>query len=112
MNITREDVENVCVLRPDADHVDAGNVHEFRSKLTEAMGDADVVVFDMSRIQFLDSSGLGAFLSGMRKLIAKGGELHLCEVTPPVRTLFGLVRMNRILDIHETLEGAVKAAQG
>ena len=38
-----------------------------------------------SRLRFIDSSGLGAFLSCLRKVNAKGGDLKLCGMSKHVR---------------------------
>ena len=67
------------------------------------------LVFDRSALQFVDSSGLGAILSSLRQLNSTGGDLKLCGMTMPVRTLVELVWMHRIFDIHNTREEAVNA---
>ena len=69
------------------------------------------MVFDLSKLRFVDSSGLGAFLSCLRKLNAKGGDLKLCGMSKQVRAVFELVRMHRIFDIYGTREEAVRAFQ-
>ena len=69
------------------------------------------VVFDLSNVEFVDSSGLGSILSCLRLLNASGGDLKLCHMRKPVRVLFELVRMHRVFDIAETLDDAVKAFQ-
>jgi anti-sigma B factor antagonist len=70
------------------------------------------VVFDLRQLRFVDSSGLGAILSCLRQLNAKGGDLKLCEMTKPVRALFELVRMHKIFDIYVTKEQALRALGG
>lgn len=112
MNVERTEQDGVTILKPNVKNVDTKNIAEFRSQMKQALDGESQVVVNMEEIQFMDSSGLGAFLSGMRDVTSKGGELRLCAVTPPVRTLFELVRLHRIMDIHESLEGAVASAQG
>ena len=111
MNIEHTEQDGVTILKPIVKNVDTKNIEEFRSQMKQALEGTTHVVVNMEEIQFLDSSGLGAFLSGMRDVTSKGGDLHLCGVTPPVRTLFELVRLHRIMDIHESLEGAVASAR-
>ena len=69
------------------------------------------LVFDLSRLRFMDSSGLGAFISCLRKLNAKGGDVKLCSMSKQVRAVFELVHMHRIFDIFGTREEAVQAFQ-
>jgi anti-sigma B factor antagonist len=56
----------------------------------------------------------GRFISCLRKLNAKGGDLKLCRMSKQVRAVFELVRMHRIFDIFDifgTREEAVRAFQ-
>jgi anti-sigma B factor antagonist len=61
------------------------------------------VVFDMSSVNFLDSSGCGALLSCLRQVNTAGGDMKLFGVTKPVRTLFELIRMHRIRTLFELI---------
>jgi anti-sigma B factor antagonist len=66
-------------------------------------------VLDLGKVQFVDSSGLGAILSASRQLLETGGDLKICSLTPPVRVLFELVRMHRVFDVLNDREEAVGA---
>jgi anti-sigma B factor antagonist len=65
----------------------------------------------MQHVQFVDSAGIGAIISCLKTLSANGGDLKLCNVAKPVRGLFELVRLHRLLDILNTKEEAVRAFQ-
>jgi anti-sigma B factor antagonist len=67
------------------------------------------MIFDMSRLTFIDISGLGELLACLRSFHAAGGELKLFGLTHQVNGLFELVRMNRIFDIYKTKEEACRA---
>ena len=65
------------------------------------------VILDIGALQFVDSSGLGAVLSCLRKLTSKEGDLKLCNMTKQVRLLFQLVRMHRIIDVYNNRDEAL-----
>ncbi len=109
MNITIRDHQGIQVLCIHEKHLDAGNVDIFRQEVSEKLQGLTQVVFDLSELEFVDSSGLGAFLSCMRTLAGRGGQLCLCSVTAPVRTLFELVQMHRILPIYNSQEESVNS---
>ena len=98
----------VTVLQTELDARAAG---EFRKEMTPVIEDGVEVILDMGPVQFLDSSGLGAILSVLRKVRARNGELRICNASKPVRTLFELVRFHRIVDILNTREEAIRASQ-
>jgi anti-sigma B factor antagonist len=91
------------------EHLDAGNTKQLKLAVAPFLEPNARVVFDMSRLTFVDSSGLGSILSCLRQLNAQGGDLKLCGMTRPVRALFELVRMQRIFEIFNTQEEAIGA---
>jgi K+-sensing histidine kinase KdpD len=68
-----------------------------------------VTAGQLSELAKRRAAGLGAFISCLRKLNAKGGDLKLCGMSKQVRAVFELVRMHRVFDIHATSEQAVRA---
>jgi anti-sigma B factor antagonist len=109
MQIASEKVGDVAVAAVPVEELDASNSGEFKRDVAPVLEANAKVVLDMSRLRFVDSSGLGAFISCLRKLNAKGGDLKLCGMSKQVRGVFELVRMHRVFDILGTKEEAVRA---
>jgi anti-sigma B factor antagonist len=109
MKIPVESVGDVTVATVPVEELDASNAGDFKRDVAPLLEAGTKLVFDLSRLRFVDSSGLGAFISCLRKLKAKGGELKLCGMSKQVRAVFELVRMHRIFDILPTREDAVHA---
>ena len=102
MELTTEKIGDVTVVVLPGEQLDASNAKEFKRDIAPLLEPRGKVVFDLAELRFVDSSGLGAFLSFLRQLNAKGGDLKLCGMTKPVRALFELVRMHKIFDICGT----------
>ena len=109
MDLVVENVRDVAVIELPVEELDAGNAGELKSDMAPILDGQSKIVFDLSRLQFVDSSGLGAFLSCLRKVNERGGDLKLCAMSKSVRAVFELVRMHRVFDIHPTREAAVRA---
>ncbi len=109
MEVTLEKIDDVTVIALPGESLDASNAKEFKRDILSALAGQSRVIFDMGRLKFVDSSGLGAILSCLRQLNASGGDLKLSGMLKPVRALFELVRMHRIFDIYNTKEEAVAA---
>ncbi|HXH14025.1 MAG TPA: STAS domain-containing protein [Alphaproteobacteria bacterium] len=109
MEIVVDHVGDVAVAVLLVDELDASNAGEFKRDVAPVLEANPQLVFDLSRLRFVDSSGLGAFLSCLRQVNAKGGDLKLCGLSKPVRTVFELVRLHRIFEIFDTQEQAVRA---
>jgi anti-sigma B factor antagonist len=109
MEIPVDKVGDVAVVTLPVEELDAGNTPEFKRDISPVLEANTKVVLDLSRLRFMDSSGLGSFLSCLRKLNSKGGDLKLSGLSPQVRTVIELVRMHRIFDIYSTKEESVRA---
>jgi anti-sigma B factor antagonist len=102
-------IGDVAVCAVPVEELDAGNAGEFKRDIASLLEANTKVVLDLSRLRFVDSSGLGAFISCLRKLNARGGDLKLCGMSKQVRAVFELVRMHRVFDVLSTKEDAVRA---
>lgn len=109
MKLIQEKTNGVAIVTFNGDALDAGATAAFKEEMSPVLRTERHVVFDMSRINFVDSSGVGAILSCLRTLNAAGGDLKICSLTKPVQALFELVRMHKIFDIYDTREKAVEA---
>ena len=111
MNLSTIIVDNILVINIEYDHLDANNINQFKDEIKSLLGEPVATVFDLSSLQFIDSSGLGAFLSCMRKIKGLGGALALCALQPTVCSIIEQVRMNRVIDVYATREEAITALQ-
>lgn len=109
MEIAVDKIDSITVATMPVDELDASNAGEFKRDIAPVLQANTRLVLDLSRLRFVDSSGLGAMLSCLRQLSAKRGDLKLCGMSKQVRGLFELVRMHRIFDIYGTKEEAVHA---
>jgi anti-sigma B factor antagonist len=100
MNITGEREGERLVARVEEARIDAAVAIQFKDRMREiARDDAPLVILDLSRVGFLDSSGLGAVV-GVMKLLGPGRRLELAGLTPTVEKVFRLTRMDGVFTIH------------
>ncbi|WP_169165502.1 STAS domain-containing protein [Cellulomonas taurus] len=68
-----------------------------------------LVVVDLADTTFLDSSGLGALVGGLRSARTAGGDLRIARAGAQVRTVLELTTMDRVLRPYDTVEAAADA---
>ena len=94
---TRPKVLSVLVMN---DRIDAASAIQFKEQMRDLTQNASQrIVLDLSRVMFLDSSGLGAIVA-VRKLLAPDRVLELSGLTTTVEKVFRLTRMDTIFTIH------------
>jgi anti-sigma B factor antagonist len=82
--------------------IDAVSSIRFRDRMREIlMHPAPHVVLDLSRVDFLDSSGLGALVA-VWKMCAGNRRLELYGITPNVGRVFRLTRMDAVFTVIDT----------
>jgi anti-sigma B factor antagonist len=64
------------------------------------------VVVDLADVDFLDSSGLGALISGLKSTRQAGGDLRIASPGEQVRLVLRLTNMERVLIPYESTEEA------
>lgn len=111
MEFMCEPIGGVMVVVLAGTQLDAGTAVEFKCDIAPVLDAHSQVVFDLSQLEFVDSSGLGVFLSCLRHVQTTGGDVKLCGLSPQVRILFELVRMHRIFHIFDTRGAAIDAFQ-
>ena len=109
MNIAVAKIDGVMLLELPGRALDASNAREFKSITTPLLGPGARLVIDMGKLEFVDSTGLGALVSCLRQAHSASGEIKLCGLTKPVRALFELVRMHRVFEIFNTPDEAKKS---
>ena len=104
---TRPRVLSVLVME---DRIDAASAIQFKERMRDlTQGGDQRVVLDLARVQFLDSSGLGAIVA-VKKLLGPDRALELSGLTPTVEKVFRLTRMDTIFTIHPSHDAALSHA--
>ena len=109
MELSTEKIGDVTVVSVLTEVLDASNTEEFKTGFASILNESNKLVFEMSHVKLIDSSGCGTLLYCQKQLNKLNGALKLCGVQETVRTLFELVRMDRVIDIFDSKEEALKA---
>ena len=100
LNVRRDGEITVVDLAGRFDAVSAPEVKADLHRLIEE-GHTHLVV-NLGGMEFIDSAGLGALVSCLRRAAAEGGDLRLAEVPAFCRSIFELTRLTRVFDVTES----------
>jgi anti-sigma B factor antagonist len=109
MMLAVERVDGITVVELQGDYLDASVAETFKRKIALVLETNRRVLLNMQQVQFVDSAGIGALVSCLRRVSAAGGELKLCAMSKTVRMAFEIVRMHRIFETFDTREDAIRA---
>jgi anti-sigma B factor antagonist len=84
------------------------NAAALRSAVTDALAAGRTrIVVDLSDCEFMDSSGLGAVIGGLKTARQAGGDLRIASLSPQVSTVLQLTNLDRVLRPYDTVAGAL-----
>jgi anti-sigma B factor antagonist len=67
------------------------------------------LVVDLSRVSYLDSSGLAVLIEGMQNVEAYGGKFFLAGLQENVRPIFEIARLDQVFIIFPHVDAALAA---
>ena len=99
----------VTVVRVRCDRLDASQADRFKEEMAGIIPDGGArLVLDLSDVGFIDSTGIGAVASALKRNGPKG-RMMLCCVQPTVQKVFEITRFLKIVPATETRDEAVDA---
>ena len=99
--------DQVAVIVPEG-RLDLASASEFKQVLSGAVTDGyRILVVDLSRVPFVDSSGLGAPIAGMKATRLAGGDLRIAQVGEQARLILELTTLDKVMKLYATVEEAL-----
>jgi anti-sigma B factor antagonist len=91
-----------------AGEVDVATAPRFRELLIGQIADGHHhVVVDMTWVDFIDSTGLGVLIGGLKRIRSHGGDLRLVIDDPRVLKVFDITGLDQIFTILPSLDAAL-----
>ena len=101
------DNPNVFSLEGEIDlHVSPGIATSLKSMITEK---PKQLVVDLSRVTYIDSSGLAVLIEAMQNMNGYGGKFSLAGLQEGVRPIFEIARLDQVFRIYPDVDSALAA---
>lgn len=109
MSVDVEKKEQVTIITILQTHLESRNVQELWEEIEPILSDTDQLVFDLSKVTFIDKDGCEIFSNCANRMSRKDGEVKVCCLSEKIAALFRLMSYNRIMDVYHTREEAIAA---
>lgn len=107
---------NVREIQPDCYAVDlSGEIDVYTSpKVKDAISeliDRGVyhLVINLEKVRYIDSTGLGVLIGGLKRVREHGGTVNLVCNNPQIRKIFDITGLVKIFGIYDSEDAALKA---
>jgi anti-sigma B factor antagonist len=108
MKLTNREVDGVIVLEPKGKIMggpDATMLHDMLHDLIDQ--NKKRVIIDLSKVEWMNSTGLGILISGLTTLRNNGGELKLACVTEKIESLLTITKLISVFENYDKIEDAI-----
>ena len=91
--------------------IDVYTAPQLREKLIDLVGAGHYhLIVDMERVDFLDSTGLGVLVGGLKRVRAHDGSLQLVCTQERILKIFRITGLTKVFPIHASIDDAVNSA--
>jgi len=68
--------------------------------------DSKQIVFDISGLEYVDSSGVGTLVSCLTKLKKAGGQMKVAGANPRIRRIFSMTGVESMMSLYDSVAAA------
>jgi anti-sigma B factor antagonist len=98
---------SIVTLEGEIDLHESPNVRDRLRPLIDQK--APRVYIDMSEVVYIDSSGLAVLIDAMQRIANYGGKFGLIAISPAVRTVLEIARLDQVFRLYPSRAAAVSA---
>lgn len=109
IDVERRGTSSVVTLVGSCEMLEAERMMERMVELADES--TQVIVIDLSRLEFIESTGLGAIIAGHLRLRHHQGEMRLVSPSTPILRLLELTRLTQLFHVYPDVETALAGAR-
>ena len=102
-------LETAVIIRCSGTLVEAAAFARLRRAVTDSLAERRHIVFDLAKVDYIDSFGLGGLVSLLSTVQLRGGDLRLCAVCQNVARVLTVTHLDQVLYMHPTDSDALMA---
>ena len=110
MKLSHREVNDVAILEPKGKIMGGPDATMLHDKLHDFIDqNKKKVIIDLSKVEWMNSTGLGILISGLTTMRNNGGELKLAGVTEKIESLLTITKLITVFENYDTVELAVES---
>ena len=91
--------------------IDVYTAPKLREQLIDLVSSGQYhLVVDMEGVEFLDSTGLGVLVGGLKRVRSHDGSLHLVCQREKILKVFRITGLTKVFPIHDSVADAIAAS--
>ena len=108
-NVTTTKKGSVIIVSIDGDIEFDDSIQLNETFNTIIKQDSSKIVLDLKNCNYIDSSGLGALVEGLKATQKANGDLRLCHLNEDFQEILMMTRIIKYFQVFDSLEDAIKS---
>ena len=109
MELSIEELENNTSVIKLIGDIDVYSCSDLKDAITSQIDfGAKRIIIDMEDVYYIDSSGIGVFVSALGEFKKRNGKIGIVKITESVRKVFELTKITSFLPIYITVSEALE----
>lgn len=110
MKLSDREQDGVVILEPKGKIMGGPDASLLHDRLYEYIEQhKNKVVIDLSRVDWMNSTGLGILISGYTTLRNSDGELKLANVTEKIQSLLTITKLVTVFEAYDSIDEAIES---
>lgn len=103
MHLEAERIQDTLMIRLSGE-LDLAVADQVKKSIDELMEEkkTSILILDVGRVTFIDSSGLGVILGRYKRMLAKKGEMYIIRAAPNLLRLFEISGVTKLVKVFES----------
>ena len=102
LGITEQFRDNWVLLQINGE-IDMATGPELRQRIVQYVQEGHVnIIVDLAEVDFIDSTGLGVLIGGLKRTRSNGGDLQCIGLSEPLKEMFKLTGLDAVLTEKDT----------
>jgi anti-sigma B factor antagonist len=107
-NYKKEDNFGISIFSLSGNLIEKSQAVELTQEVEESIENrSNKFIFDLENLRYMNSSGLNSLISILTKARKSGGELVITNVSPKVKELFLITKLNTVFTVTDSMDKAV-----
>ena len=110
MKLTHREVDDIIILEPKGKIIGGPDATLLHDKLHDFIDqNKKKVIIDLSKVEWMNSTGLGILISGLTTMKNNGGELKLASVTAKIQSLLTITKLITVFENYDSVETSIES---
>lgn len=100
VQVIEDEKEDFWIIKPEGE-IDIYTSPKFKQKVLDAFdNDEKDLLIDCTKLDYMDSTGLGAFIYILKKVKEKDNKIYIDNIKPNIKKLFDITKLDKLFIIR------------